>query len=129
MLLGLCGAAARRCGHCNTPWLCGIGYPSFARLPWVVCQGQKDCRWRASSRYVTKLLFRLLLIFRADVVAFHAGTVEKGGDVVTSGGRVIAVSAYAPTLQGALDAAYLGVNNVQFEGKVFRRDIAHRLVV
>ena len=65
----------------------------------------------------------------SDVVAFHAGTTETGDSVVTSGGRVIAVSAYAPTLQGALDAAYAGVNHVQFEGKVFRRDIAHRFVV
>ncbi|KAI0778429.1 aminoimidazole ribonucleotide synthetase [Trametes elegans] len=41
-------------------------------------------------------------------------------------GRVLVVSAYAPTLQGALDAAYAGVENISFEGKVFRRDIAHR---
>ncbi|KAI0652094.1 aminoimidazole ribonucleotide synthetase [Trametes meyenii] len=61
-----------------------------------------------------------------DVVAFHAGTSAASGKVVTSGGRVLVVSAYAPTLQGALDAAYGGVANVQFEGKVFRRDIAHR---
>ncbi|KAH9898153.1 aminoimidazole ribonucleotide synthetase [Cubamyces lactineus] len=61
-----------------------------------------------------------------DVVAFHAGTSAVGGKVVTSGGRVLVVSAYAPTLQGALDAAYAGVANINFEGKVFRRDIAHR---
>lgn len=39
------------------------------------------------------------------------------------------VSAYAPTLQGALDAAYAGVEKIDFEGKVFRRDIAHRCVL
>ncbi|KAI0639652.1 aminoimidazole ribonucleotide synthetase [Trametes polyzona] len=61
-----------------------------------------------------------------DVVAFHAGTSAVDGKVVTSGGRVMVVSAYAPTLQGALDAAYAGVSNVHFEGKTFRRDIAHR---
>lgn len=66
---------------------------------------------------------------RADVVAFHAGTTSVGNAVVTSGGRVIAVSAYAPTLQGALDAAYAGVDSVQFDGKTFRRDIAHRFVL
>ena len=65
---------------------------------------------------------------QTDVVVFHAGTVETGGDVVTSGGRVIAVSAYATTLQGALDAAYAGVDQVDFEGKTYRRDIAHRYV-
>ncbi|RDX50484.1 aminoimidazole ribonucleotide synthetase [Lentinus brumalis] len=62
----------------------------------------------------------------ADVVAFHAGTSTVGGKTVTSGGRVLCVSAYAPTLREALDAAYAGISNVTFEGKVFRRDIAHR---
>ncbi|KZT75087.1 phosphoribosylamine--glycine ligase [Daedalea quercina L-15889] len=61
-----------------------------------------------------------------SVVAFHAGTAQKGDQVVTSGGRVMAVSAYAPTLREALDLAYAGVENVSFEGKVYRRDIAHR---
>ena len=61
-----------------------------------------------------------------DVVAFHAGTTVADGKVVTSGGRVLCVSAYAPTLRGALDAVYAGVTNIAFEGKVFRRDIAHR---
>ena len=63
---------------------------------------------------------------RTDVVAFHAGTSTVNGKTVTSGGRVLCVSAYAPTLREALDAAYAGVTNVSFEGKVFRRDIAHR---
>ncbi|EKM61269.1 uncharacterized protein PHACADRAFT_111657 [Phanerochaete carnosa HHB-10118-sp] len=62
----------------------------------------------------------------SDTVAFHAGTASSGDDVVTSGGRVIAVSAYAPTLKGALEAAYAGVDRIEFEGKTFRRDIAHR---
>ncbi|KAF9502456.1 bifunctional purine ADE1 [Pleurotus eryngii] len=60
-----------------------------------------------------------------DVVVFHAGTTIAGDKLVTSGGRVIAVSAYSPTLQGALDAAYAGVEAVSFEGKTYRRDIAH----
>lgn len=46
----------------------------------------------------------------------------------TSGGRVIAVSAYASSLQGALDRAYGGVAQVNFDGKVYRRDIAHQCV-
>ncbi|KAN0134282.1 aminoimidazole ribonucleotide synthetase [Lactarius tabidus] len=60
------------------------------------------------------------------VVVFHAGTVKVGDTVQTSGGRVIAVSAYAPSLQGALDRAYEGVAQVNFDGKVYRRDIGHR---
>lgn len=45
---------------------------------------------------------------------------------MTAGGRVIVVSAYAPSLQEALDLAYAGVDKVSFEGKIYRRDIAHR---
>jgi len=48
------------------------------------------------------------------------------GDVVTAGGRVLAVTASAATLKDALKAVYLGVEQVDFEGKTFRRDIAHR---
>lgn len=57
---------------------------------------------------------------------FHAGTLIKDGKLVTSGGRVIASSATAPTLEEALKLAYEGVDKVKFEGKYFRRDIAHR---
>jgi phosphoribosylamine--glycine ligase/phosphoribosylformylglycinamidine cyclo-ligase len=64
----------------------------------------------------------------SDVVVFHAGSVKTKDLVQTSGGRVIAVSAYAPSLQEALDRAYQGVGQVNFDGKVYRRDIAHRYV-
>jgi phosphoribosylamine--glycine ligase/phosphoribosylformylglycinamidine cyclo-ligase len=64
----------------------------------------------------------------SDVVVFHAGTVKTEDLVQTSGGRVIAVSAYAPSLQEALDRAYQGVGQVNFDGKVYRQDIAHRYV-
>ena len=64
----------------------------------------------------------------SDVVVFHAGTVKAKDLVQTSGGRVIAVAAYAPSLQEALDRAYQGVRQVNFDGKVYRRDIAHRYV-
>jgi phosphoribosylamine--glycine ligase/phosphoribosylformylglycinamidine cyclo-ligase len=62
----------------------------------------------------------------AGVTIFHAGTTSKDGQLATAGGRVIAVTAYAPTLQGAVDLAYAGVESVTFEGKTFRKDIAHR---
>lgn len=61
------------------------------------------------------------------VQVFHAGTnIGSGSATVTAGGRVIVVSAFAPSLQEALAAVYKGVDAVQFEGKTFRRDIAHR---
>ena len=62
-------------------------------------------------------------------VVFHAGTSFGGAQneqLVSAGGRVLAVSAYGETLQDALKAAYGVVNDIQFEGMVYRRDIAHR---
>jgi phosphoribosylamine--glycine ligase / phosphoribosylformylglycinamidine cyclo-ligase len=63
------------------------------------------------------------------VVVFHAGTTTVANLVRTSGGRVIAVSAYAPSLQETVDRAYEGVGQVNFEGKVYRRDIGHWYVL
>ncbi|CDZ97145.1 aminoimidazole ribonucleotide synthetase [Phaffia rhodozyma] len=62
----------------------------------------------------------------SDVYAFHAGTAIKDGQVVTAGGRVIAVAAFATTLREAVDRAYEGVKQISFEGMVFRKDIAYR---
>lgn len=61
-----------------------------------------------------------------DVVVFHAGTSRLDGKVVTSGGRVIAVTAFAPTLREACTRAYTRIEGIIFEGKTYRRDIAHR---
>ena len=61
-----------------------------------------------------------------DVTVFHAGTKLDGGVLVTSGGRVLAVTGTGATLRGALDRAYAGVAKVGFEGMHARRDIGHR---
>jgi phosphoribosylamine--glycine ligase/phosphoribosylformylglycinamidine cyclo-ligase len=60
------------------------------------------------------------------VLVFHAGTKKQGDKVVTDGGRVLVVCAKGDTLKEAVDLAYKGVDAVNFEGKTFRRDIAHR---
>jgi phosphoribosylamine--glycine ligase len=56
-------------------------------------------------------------------VAFHAGTRLRGGAVETDGGRVLALAALAPTPLAALSKAYEAVEQVDYEGKLFRRDI------
>ena len=56
-------------------------------------------------------------------VVFHAGTTQSGGQLVTSGGRVLSVSATGPTLKAALDRAYEAIGKIHFEGMYFRRDI------
>lgn len=58
-----------------------------------------------------------------DTVVFHAGTTNKDGQLVTSGGRVLAVSAIGDTLDDAIDRAYAGVEQISFAGAHFRRDI------
>lgn len=61
------------------------------------------------------------------VHVFHAGTKKlEDGSIVTDGGRVMAVCAAGETLEQAVQLAYKGVDAVEFEGKTFRRDIAHR---
>jgi phosphoribosylamine--glycine ligase len=63
-----------------------------------------------------------------EVQVFHSGTAFSGGKVLTSGGRVLGVTAAADTLAEALDKAYEAVGKVQFEGMYYRRDIGHRAV-
>ena len=60
-------------------------------------------------------------------VTFHAGTAVKDGQVVTAGGRVIAVSAYGKNKAEALAQAMKGAQEVQFEKKYFRSDIGQDL--
>ena len=57
-----------------------------------------------------------------DVVVFHAGTAVNDRQLVTAGGRVLAVSAVAPDLQTALKKAYAELAKISFEGMQFRRD-------
>jgi len=60
------------------------------------------------------------------VKVFHAGTALRDGQLVTDGGRVLAVTAMAPALATAVDAAYQAAEIIEFEGRHFRRDIARR---
>jgi phosphoribosylamine--glycine ligase len=55
---------------------------------------------------------------------FHAGTANAGGQIVTAGGRVLGVTAWAKDLRTARDTAYAAVDSIRFEGAHFRRDIA-----
>jgi phosphoribosylamine--glycine ligase len=62
----------------------------------------------------------------AGCLVFHGGTVRRGDEVLTNGGRVLNVVAAGPDLAGAIAKAYLQVERISFEGMYFRRDIGQR---
>lgn len=64
----------------------------------------------------------------SDTIIFHAGTALRDGQLVTSGGRVMALSSYGDTLQQALGRSYAMADKVDFDGKTFRRDIGNEFV-
>ena len=61
-----------------------------------------------------------------DVVVFHAGTKEAEGKIVTSGGRVLGVTAVDSSIRAARDRAYAAVEKIAFEKNFYRKDIAWR---
>ncbi len=61
-----------------------------------------------------------------DAVVFHAGTQTQDGQLVTSGGRVLCVTALGGTLRLAQQQAYEVVKGIGFDGMQYRKDIGHR---
>jgi phosphoribosylamine--glycine ligase len=61
------------------------------------------------------------------VQVFHAGTARQGEQVVTTGGRVLGVTAVGDTMQRARSRAYEAIKLIQFDGAYFRGDIAMRV--
>ena len=65
---------------------------------------------------------------RGDAVIYHAGTKWEDGKFYTNGGRVLGVTALAPTLDEALDKAYDAVEQIEFQDAHYRKDIGRPLV-
>ena len=61
-----------------------------------------------------------------NVVVFHAATANRNGNIVTNGGRVLAVTGLGDSLDAALGAAYGAVDRISFAGMHFRKDIGRR---
>ncbi len=65
----------------------------------------------------------------SNSIAFHAGTKEDGkGGVVTSGGRVIAVSSLGDSIEDAIGKSYANVAKISFEGAFYRKDIGQDMI-
>lgn len=60
-------------------------------------------------------------------IVFHAGTVQKGPDVCTDGGRVLAISSYGETMKEALALSYKNAQSLSFEGLYYRKDLGFDL--
>lgn len=64
-----------------------------------------------------------------DSIVFHAGTKNVGGNVVTSGGRVLSVTSYGKTMNEALETSYKNIGKIRFENSYFRKDIGFDLSI
>lgn len=62
-----------------------------------------------------------------DSIAFHAGTTLQNNDIVTNGGRVIAISSYGNTKEEALACSFKNAHKINYKGKYFRSDIGFDL--
>jgi phosphoribosylamine--glycine ligase len=59
-----------------------------------------------------------------DMVCFHAGTKTENGNLITSGGRVFGLTAWADNIKTAIHNVYANIGKISFEGVQYRKDIA-----
>jgi phosphoribosylamine--glycine ligase len=64
----------------------------------------------------------------SDVVVFHAGTSVRDGEIVTSGGRVLGVTALGKDIETAKDNTYRAIEKIHFDGMQYRKDIADKAI-
>jgi len=62
-----------------------------------------------------------------DSIPFHAGSVKSNGEIITSGGRVMAITSYGNTYQEAIERCYKNISKLKFEKMCYRKDIGFDL--
>jgi phosphoribosylamine---glycine ligase len=77
----------------------------------------------AQGRLITGLP---TVLHEASTWVFHAGTAVRDGHIVTSGGRVLGVTARSPSIASAVQQVYKAVEQIQWPGVHYRRDIGYR---
>ncbi len=100
-----------------------IGWDKRAALGVVMAAGGYPGEYRTDDE-----ISGLDRVDADDVKVFHAGTRRKGDDVLTSGGRVLCVTALGDTVQQAQQAAYRAVDKIHWRDAYYRTDIGHRAV-
>ena len=106
---------------------CVHGNLADIRIRWK--DGAAVCVVLASQGYPEKVESGKRVTFGMlpeDVVCFHAGTKTDNGHIITAGGRVLGLTAWADTIESAVDTVYSNVKKVWFDGMQYRRDIAQR---
>jgi len=91
--------------------------------------GAAVCVVLASKGYPEKVESGKFVNFEplpANTICFHAGTKINDGQVITAGGRVFGVTAWAGDIKSAVKQAYANVDKVSFDGVQYRKDIAYR---
>jgi phosphoribosylamine---glycine ligase len=68
-------------------------------------------------------------VIMGDSIIFHAGTKKEGADVLTNGGRVLAVTSYGVSLQDAVTKSRKVLEQVSFEGMYYRKDIGYEFSI
>jgi phosphoribosylamine--glycine ligase len=61
-------------------------------------------------------------------MVFHAGTAQQGDQLVTSGGRLLCVTALGEKVKTAQQRAYAALQGIHIDGAVYRTDIGHRAI-
>jgi phosphoribosylamine--glycine ligase len=105
---------------------CVKGNLSDVKIRWK--NGAAICVVLASKGYPEKVesgKFVTIKELPEDMVCFHAGTKTNNGTILTSGGRVFGLTAWANDIEQTLKKVYSNVHRISFEGMQYRKDIAH----
>ncbi|GAB4546918.1 MAG: phosphoribosylamine--glycine ligase [Anaerolineales bacterium] len=109
---------------------CVSGTLSSVNVRWK--NGAAVCVVLASKGYPEKVDVGKRIIFNPlpeNVICFHAGTKMENGEVVSAGGRVCGVTAWAATLVDSVKSAYDAVDKIHFEGMQYRKDIGQKALL
>ena len=68
-----------------------------------------------------------MIFLYSDSIVFHAGTKTENGQVVSNGGRVLAVTSYGENFKEAIQQSYKNIEKLKFENMYFRKDIGFDL--